>query len=264
MTRSHGCLRIFIILFTLVSLSGCKEVLYSNLDEREVNQMVAVLQAADVPSSRKMNTDGLYDILVEKNQIGASVLLLQNEGLPRQKFADLGEVFQDKGIVGTPFQERARFMYALNQELSSTIANIDGVQEARVHIVLPETQRFDRSEQNATAAVAIYYQSGFDAQTIVPTVKNMLAHAVPDLSYDGVSVSLFDVGGAQLMVKPSRLSGAAEASEINAPSTLTLSPNGSGSSIWIALAVIAAILAIIIPACLKIIRKIKYLFWGHA
>lgn len=189
------------LFFCFLILSGCKEVLFSNLDQVEVNQMVTVLQAAGLPSSRNQAADGTYELLVDSSQIGVAVLLLQEEGLPRANYLDLGEVFADTGIVGTPFEERARFMHALNQEFSQTISEIDGVQSARVHVVLPQAERFDRSEQEASAVVAIYHQSEFDALTIVPTVKTMMAHGVPDLNYDNVAVSLFPIGGATLQVR---------------------------------------------------------------
>lgn len=209
---SVHCTARLVLVAVIVLLTGCKEVLFSDLDELEANQMVAVLQAADVASTRRVNADGRYELLVEAAHIGASVLLLQNEGLPKQKFSTLGEIFADTGIVGTPFEERARFMHALNQELASTISAIDGVREARVHIVLPEQSRFDRAGKEASAAVAIYYRSDFEAQNIVPTVKTLMAHSVPELSYDDVAVSLFSASGAQLMISPQQSIGAVEAS----------------------------------------------------
>ncbi|MEP3296839.1 MAG: hypothetical protein ABJO27_10235, partial [Pseudoruegeria sp.] len=134
------------------------------------------------------------------------------EGLPRQKFASLGEVFANTGIVGTPFEERARFMHAMNQEMANTISAIDGVREARVHVVLPESARFDREGKRASAAVAIYYNEMFDAQRIIPTVKTMMAHSIPELNYNDVAVSFFAVGGAQLQLPRSNgLNGTAEA-----------------------------------------------------
>lgn len=232
------------LLTAFVALAGCKEVLYSNLDETEANQMVAVLQAADIDADRSKDADGVYAILVEKTQIGASVLLLQNEGLPRKKFTSLGEIFADTGIVGTPFEERARFMHALNQELADTISAIDGVREARVHIVLPETARFDREGKSASAAVAVYYRNAFDAQTIVPTIKTMMAHSVPELKYDDVAISLFAAGGAQLEISPARSFVAhAEAATPLASGMLVSLGGGPDTALIIGL-IIAAITAI--------------------
>jgi type III secretion protein J len=238
----------FALLFCALAVTGCKEVLYSNLDEIEANQMVAVLQAAEVSSGRKKNVDGMYEILVEGSQIGVAVLLLQDQGLPRKKFVTLGEVFADTGIVGTPFEERARFMHAMNQEMASTISAIDGVREARVHVVLPESARFDRDGKSASAAIAIYYNEVFDAQKIVPTVKTMMAHSIPELNYDNVAVSLFPVGGAQLQVSPARsFIQTAEASVLpTSSSSIPLTLNIEKKSIlsFILLAAIGMIIAL--------------------
>lgn len=243
-----------VLLGACLAIAGCKEVLYSNLDEIEVNQMVAVLQAADVAADRSQDADGFYAIHVEKAQIGAAVLLLQNEGYPRQKFANLGQIFADTGIVGTPFEERARFMHALNEELAMTISSIDGVREARVHIVLPEAARFDREGKVATAAVAIYHQEGFDAQTIVPTVKTMMAHSVPELTYDQVSVSLFAAGGARLQISPARSFIATAEASTTGPLAFALDFGGNQNGPLIALALLAAITAICITTIVAAFR----------
>ncbi|MEP2783352.1 MAG: type III secretion inner membrane ring lipoprotein SctJ [Pseudoruegeria sp.] len=246
-----------ILLFVCaLTVAGCKEVLYSNLDEMEVNQMVAVLQAAEVPTSRNKDVDGMYEILVETAQIGVAVLLLQEEGLPRQKFASLGEIFADTGIVGTPFEERARFMHAMNQEMASTISAIDGVREARVHVVLPESARFDREGKRASAAVAIYYNEVFDAQQIVPTVKTMMAHSVPELNYDDVAVSLFAVGGAQLHIPPTNsFISMAEASPLRTSNLTVMSRQVGWNPMSILTATLIAIIALIIATSLFRARR---------
>lgn len=196
----------------LLFLCGCKEVLFSNLHENEVNQMVAILDAAGMSSSRRSNSDGNYDLLVEASHVGVASLLLQGEGLPRPKFTSLGEVFADDGIVDTPFQERARFVHALNQELSATISTIMGVREARVHVVLPEVRQFDRTDRVGSAAIAIFYESGFNASDTVPTIKNLVAHSVPDLTYERVAVSLFEASGVVLHPAQNSFPGTAAAS----------------------------------------------------
>jgi len=217
--------------------------------------MVAVLQAADVAANRSKDADGMYAILVEKTQIGAAVLLLQNEGLPRKKFANLGEIFADTGIVGTPFEERARFMHALNQELAMTISSIDGVREARVHVVLPESARFDREGKVATAAVAIYHHNDFDAQAIVPTVKTMMAHSVPELNYEEVAVSLFAAGGARLQIAPaSSFIATAEAATPNAPD-FRLSFGAQQNPTLLTSAIIAAIACILAISGVAAVRR---------
>ena len=67
-----------------------------------------------------------------------AVELLKSQGYPRDKFAKIGEVFQKSGLVSSPTEERIRYMYALSQEIAETLTRIDGVMNARVHIVIPD------------------------------------------------------------------------------------------------------------------------------
>ena len=179
-------------------LMGCKEALYSNLDEVQVNEMVAILQAAGISSTRERDKDGAYELHIDRDTIGAAVVLLRKEGYPKRKFQNLGDIFPDEGIAGTPFEERARFMYALNEELSQTISEIAGVRSARVHVMIPAQDRFSETMRAATASVALHYEPGFAIDSVVPTLKTLIAHSVPELDYEAVSVALFPVGGVEI------------------------------------------------------------------
>src|SRR5207253_392127 len=67
-----------------------------------------------------------------------SIAILKEAGLPKQEFQTMGQVFKKDGLVSSPMQERAQMIFALSQELSRTVSEIDGVLSARVHLVLPE------------------------------------------------------------------------------------------------------------------------------
>lgn len=182
----------FLMLASL-TLAGCKEVLYSNLTEASANEMVAHLDAAGIPATRRSDKDRVYVIMVEAAYVPAAITVLGNEGLPHKTFETIGTVFDAEGIVGTPFEERARFTFAMNEELAQTISSISGVRSARVHVMLPPTTRFERAAAPSSASVTINYEDNFDAPRHVPTIKNLVSHAVPDLAYDNVAVALFPI-----------------------------------------------------------------------
>ena len=71
----------------------------------------------------------------------------------------------------------------------------DGVQYARVHVVIPEKERFQEAVQPSKASIAIYHRADFDPSVHVPQMKQLVTFAVPNLVYDDVSVSLFPAGG---------------------------------------------------------------------
>jgi type III secretory pathway lipoprotein EscJ len=112
------------------------------------------------------------------------------ERVPKQEFTTLGEVFKRDGLVSSPVQERARMIFALSQQLSRTVSEIDGVLSARVHLVLPEN---DPLRQVSSASVFIRHQASTPMVDLVPQIKMMIANSVAGLSYDKVSVVLVPV-----------------------------------------------------------------------
>lgn len=93
-----------------LSLGACKEDLYSGLDEREVNEMVAVLAAAGIEPSRKRDKDGAYALRVESADVPGAITILREAGYPGESFQTLGDVFSAEGVFGTPFEQHARYI----------------------------------------------------------------------------------------------------------------------------------------------------------
>ena len=126
-------------------------------------------------------------MLVDETQLAASVELLQNHGYPRAKYETIGQVFQKSGLISSPLEERIRFIYALSQELSKTISQIDGVLASRVHIVLPENNPLQENVQPSSASVFIKYTPGSDVASHIPQIKMLVVNSIEGLSYDKVT-----------------------------------------------------------------------------
>lgn len=169
-------------------LSSCQQDLYTNLAEREANAMVATLQRNGVPASRVMQEDGKMKVVVDGERFGQAVQILEDAGLPKQTFATMGEVFQQDGLVASPTQERAKMLYALSEELSRTVSEIDGVLSARIHIVLPDNDPLRREASPSSASVFIRHEAGLKIDPLIPQIKTLVANGISGLSYDKVSV----------------------------------------------------------------------------
>lgn len=178
----------------LLMLSACNVDLYSHLDERQANEMVAALIENGISANRVFEKDKSVTITVDKAQFAEAVTLLNNLGLPREKFASIADVFPADNLISSPLQERARLTYALSQELSHTVSDIDGVLSARVHLVMPESDDMQKSSTPASAAVFIRCARSASVDTAVPQIKTLIANSVAGVTYDRVTVVLVPVG----------------------------------------------------------------------
>ena len=185
-------LRAFVLLAALL-LAACEAELYNNLDQRQANEMVAALQQRGISAQRMAVKGGQYTVMVDKGRFAEAINILKEAGLPKQEFQSMGQVFKKDGLVSSPTQERAQMIFALSQELSRTVSEIDGVLSARVHLVLPENDPLRQQLVPSSASVFIRHRSSTPVGNLVPQVKMLVANGVAGLSYDKVSVVLVPV-----------------------------------------------------------------------
>lgn len=182
------------LLALVIALGGCQQELYTGLTENEANQMIAVLVGAHIPASKSSVTDAsdrqAWQVNVDGGDIAAALDVLRANGLPRERFTSLGQMFQKQGLVTTPSEERIRYIYGISQELSRTLLDIDGVVAARVHVVIPENDPLSDKLRPSSAAVFIKYRPGVDLRVMAPMVKDLVAHSIQGLTYDNVSLFL--------------------------------------------------------------------------
>lgn len=191
--RRFRALKAVFFLIPLLLLCACKTELMTGLAEDDANIMLALLLQHGVSADKVQQKDGSDTLRVEQKQFAQAVALLHEAGYPRQSFKSMGEVFQASGLVSSPQQERARFLWALGQELSRTISDIDGVLTARVQVVLPNNDLLNREPTPSSASVFVRYKEQSAAQHLVPQIKQLVADSVEGLSYDRVSVVMVPV-----------------------------------------------------------------------
>lgn len=173
--------------------AGCDKetTLHSGLVEQQANLVMAALLDAGISCHKTPGEEGTWNVLVVESRFADAVNILEKAGLPRRDYQGIGEVFKKSGMISSPSEERIRFMDALAQDLSRTIATIDGVVDARVHVVLPENDPFARNSLPSSAAVAIRSRWDADLTDIVPSVKGLVKNAIEGLQYEKIMVTVF-------------------------------------------------------------------------
>ncbi|MBQ9694479.1 MAG: type III secretion inner membrane ring lipoprotein SctJ [Kiritimatiellae bacterium] len=172
---------------------GCESnsVLFAALEERQANVVLATLLDAGIPARKEAASEEAWRVMIPERDFATATLLLEQRGLPERQYRGVGEVFRKTGMVSSPSEERIRFMDALSQDLAKTLSGIEGVVDARVHVVLPENDPFAKQTLPSSAAVAIRHQWDADVTDLVPQVKGLVKHAIEGLDYDKISVTLF-------------------------------------------------------------------------
>jgi len=246
-----------LLLCAVLFVAGCKEVLYSGLTEVEANEMVAILQASGIEASRSADKDGIYALLIEESNVGPATMILKSEGYPKKKFKNIGDIFDAEGIVGTPFEERVRYMYAMNEKLAEHLTSISGIRDARVAVNIPERSRFDQTTEPSKASVILHFEESFLAQSSVPKIKTLVANSVQGLEYDNVAVVMFAAGGAKVTRLPNDFSlNAAEATPNAIKQSLVIS-NAATLETWAGPALLGFVLLLVASAGLRtLFRKI--------
>ncbi len=193
---------LILVLSSLMLTSGCKTELYSGLTEREANEIIAVLRLNNISADRAFAKSGEVTVRVEDSQFPMAVELLKVEGYPKHNYANLGQVFEGNGFVTSQTEERARFIFAMSEELSQTISEIDGILSARTHVVLPTADPLSRNSSPSSASVVIRHAATTEANNLLPQIKMMVANSIEGLTYDNVSVVFIPVEMRRVAANP--------------------------------------------------------------
>jgi type III secretion protein J len=182
-----------------LSLAACtKQELLHDLDERDANEVVVLLDrhhinASKVPDPASSGNKGVhYMISVSGGDANDAWRILTDNHMPQKKDNGYAEVFATAGLIPTASEEKAKMLAAIEGELARTIKSMDGVLDARVHVVIPEDsvlkiKEGDKSE--TTAAVWFQYlpRAG-KAPVTEQQIADLIASSVEGLKPEHVKV----------------------------------------------------------------------------
>ena len=160
-----------------------KTILYGGLDPRDAAAVTAKLDAMNVKYDAQ--GDG-GTILVPADQVTKLRMALAQDNLPA---AGVGyEIFDKSDAFGTTaFVQNINRERALEGELARSIQTIDGIESARVHLVIPERQIFSRDDQSPSASVVVKTRAVM-GRGQVEAIQHLVAAAVAALTPDRVAI----------------------------------------------------------------------------
>jgi len=179
-------LSLSVVLLGVVSMIAAKprmEVLYSGLQPSDAGAVVAKLQENKVP----YEVDGSV-IKVPQKHVHEMRMQLASQGIPQGGSVGF-EIFDKSSLGMTEFSQRVSYQRALQGELSRTIDQLDGVEQSRVHIAIPEPSVFSDKEKDATASVVVKLRPGSRlGSDQVGGIVHLVSSAVAGLKANQVTV----------------------------------------------------------------------------
>ena len=159
--------------------------LYSNLDNSEAGEVTSYLNENGIPYQL---TDGGRTISIPSDEVYKTRISLASEGLPRS--GNIGYAIFDQNNLGmTDFLLNLNFRRALEGELTRTIMQLNEVQAARVHIVMPKDRLFKQDQKDATASVVLKLKSGGDlSKRQICGITHLVAASVEGLKPNNITI----------------------------------------------------------------------------
>ena len=162
-------------------------VLFASMDSSEASLIMQQLQQDKIPYKLDENTGAL---MVPSGDVYDARIKLAAQGLPKGTsgaMMNLGE--QSNGFGVSEAMEKARFQKALEAELAVTIASLNNVKSARIHLAIPKQSVFVRNRQKPRASVVVNLYNGRQlADGQVAAIVHLVSSSVPNLEVDNVTV----------------------------------------------------------------------------
>ena len=175
----------FIIFFATRFSAAPMELLYGSLSATDSREITKQLELSGIPFTTANNNT---EIKVPAEKVTPVRMQMAELGLPSGGSVGY-EVFDSMDALGsTNFMQNINLVRALEGELARTIKSIEGVQNARVHLVMAQREMFTRETQEPTASVYIKMKSGRLTETQVSAVQHLIAAAVSKLKPSNISI----------------------------------------------------------------------------
>ncbi|TCI71897.1 flagellar basal body M-ring protein FliF [Exiguobacterium sp. SH0S7] len=163
--------------------------LYTNLSAQEAGEVTEKLTADGVKSEIKATSNGV-SVYVPSEQVDQLKVNLAAAGIPKSGAIDYS-FFSENAGFGTTDREMAVIeRSAMQTELERLITQIEGINQAKVIISLPEKSVFLAEDQGEpTASIVLNLGAGTNLEpATVKGLYHLISKSVPNLKPENISV----------------------------------------------------------------------------
>jgi flagellar M-ring protein FliF len=167
------------------------EPIYQPLDYQVTPQnfaaLVDTLEKANI--KYKVNEqDGV--VMIPAKDMQSARLKLSAAGVPRDDGFNYSFLNDQNSIGNSQFLENARYLRALESDLSKTISAIEGISSAKVHIAVPQNNIFADENNKPTASIMLSLNPGMTSdKEKIRAIVQIVAASVPGLDPKDVAIT---------------------------------------------------------------------------
>ena len=161
--------------------------LYGSLAGMDTKQVMDTLNTSNIPYTVEPNSGVL---LVKADDLSRARMQLAAAGVaPSDGNVGFESLDKEQGLGTSQFMEAARYRRSLEGELARTVASLNNIKAARVHLAIPKSSVFVRDERKPTASVLVELYPGRSLEPgQVMAIVNLVATSVPEMNKSGVTV----------------------------------------------------------------------------
>jgi len=175
---------VFLVLYTSAGRSGHYAVLFDHLSSKDAGLIIQELEREGV--SYRIPQDGVIE--VPQDRVYRVRINVASKGLPKESHVGF-ELFDKQEFGSTDFDQKVKFLRAIEGELSRTIQSLRPIESAVVHLALPKESVFVSKSTPPSASVVIKTVDGMRlSRRQIAGIKNLVAAAVANLSPDHVKI----------------------------------------------------------------------------
>ena len=174
---------------TLGQRPQAMQVLFADLDASDASAIIDYLDGRKEPYKL---TDQARTVRVIQGRVHTLRLDLTAEGLPRGGGVGF-EIFDRSGLGMSQFLQNVNYRRALEGELARTIASINEVRSARIHLVIPKRRVFADEQERPTASVIVHLTGAGLSDRTPKGLAHLIASAVEGM--DARDVTILDQRG---------------------------------------------------------------------
>ena len=179
---------ISIVVFALIIIQARVadyQLLYANLSPTDASSVVNWLKDQKIPY--ELASEGKA-VKIPADRVYEARLELAGMGLPQGGGVGF-EVFDKQAFGLTDFAQKINYLRALQGELARTISSLAVVENARVHLALPEDHLFKEQQKQATASVILKIAPGQQLKEgQVQGIVHLVAGSIEGLDANNVTV----------------------------------------------------------------------------